>query len=135
MVLCISDLAPFIYSSGRVGLCPALQLTLATDESAWWCWVLAPRATMLGLFFVCITAINSIWDEEPKSEPKLMLEAPVSAGCCSSACPCFGRLRVYLFKTSAFPWFHELSWSPNKPVGRGKVYVTLCSRGEGKRSS
>lgn len=89
MVLCISDLAPFIYSSGRVGLRPALQLTLATDESAWWCWVLAPRVTMLALFFVCITAINSIWDEEPKSEPKLMLEAPVSAGCCSSACPCF----------------------------------------------
>lgn len=113
-VLCISDPA-----LAGWGCSPALQLTLATDESAWWCWALAPRGTMPGLFFVYVTAINSTWDEEPKSESNLMLDAPAGAGCHSRACSCFGAARGLSSEDlSASPRFHKLNWGPSRPGGR-----------------
>lgn len=86
---------------------------------------------MLGLFFVYVTAINSTWDEEPKSESDLMLDAPAGAGCHSRACSCFGAARGLSSEgLSASPRFHKLNWGPSRPGGRGKVYVTLHLRRE-----
>lgn len=63
-----------LFGEGGQPLSP--RRTLAADESAWWCWELTPRATMPGLFFVCGTAVNTTWGEEPKTEPHLKWKAP-----------------------------------------------------------
>lgn len=71
---------------------------------------------MLCLFFVYVTAINSTWDQEPKSESNLTLDAPASAGCCSRASPALGGGGEVVAGLSsedlhsAFPRAHELNW-------------------------
>lgn len=115
----------------------ALQLTLTTDESAWWRWALALRVTMPGLFFVYVTAINSTWDDKPKSESSFMLGAPASAGCCSSLSCCGGSCRgvvaeVYLLRTSAqhSPGFIN-STGPSRSEKRGGICNPPFEKGGG----